>query len=394
MATTPPKKSTFRSRVGTVMRRSSTAFSIPGLPGRSGSATPPPPDSDTASTTGSIQAPKLERRDSSSSLKSLNKLQTPAQPAVSTPSPIPESPIREAAALSADPAPGPAKDPSPLSGQVITADTESTHGDAPVPASEQYPEPAAAPSGPRQPIPAVVVNEPTDAPPVFTDEPEELSAPPPAPAPVPVQAPSAPSTPPARVSAPPSAPITPPAQPPTSFGYFDIQHSSSPPESTVGVGVGSENPADIWAEHARAREVSASPESVGVLAQERVVSQKQSLSSVRRPGSSSSYGAPVGPPALQSRKASRSSFQPPREQELAGSTYTWSDSSHIALGSQAQSRAPVSVQDDPFVNPKPAAPAPEQTVSALSPAETIHVPEPFDPRSPRDEVMMPATEPY
>ncbi|KIK20086.1 hypothetical protein PISMIDRAFT_106459, partial [Pisolithus microcarpus 441] len=50
----PPKKSTFRSRVGTVMRRSSTAFSLPGLPGRAGSATPPPPDSDTASIAGSV----------------------------------------------------------------------------------------------------------------------------------------------------------------------------------------------------------------------------------------------------------------------------------------------------------------------------------------------------
>ncbi|KAI6042216.1 hypothetical protein EDC04DRAFT_2525999, partial [Pisolithus marmoratus] len=49
----PPKKS-FRSRVGTVMRRSSTAFSIPSLPGRAGSVTPPPPDSDTASIAGSV----------------------------------------------------------------------------------------------------------------------------------------------------------------------------------------------------------------------------------------------------------------------------------------------------------------------------------------------------
>ncbi|KAH7922565.1 hypothetical protein BV22DRAFT_1017031, partial [Leucogyrophana mollusca] len=51
MSTSPsnPKKSTFRSRVGTVMRRSSTAFSIPLRTG----ATTPPPDSDTASLSGS-----------------------------------------------------------------------------------------------------------------------------------------------------------------------------------------------------------------------------------------------------------------------------------------------------------------------------------------------------
>ncbi|EGO02347.1 hypothetical protein SERLA73DRAFT_178245, partial [Serpula lacrymans var. lacrymans S7.3] len=47
------KKGTFRSRVGTVMRRSSTAFSIP-LAGRS--QTPPPPEpSDTASNSGSLK---------------------------------------------------------------------------------------------------------------------------------------------------------------------------------------------------------------------------------------------------------------------------------------------------------------------------------------------------
>ena len=82
-------------------------------------ATPPLPDSDTASTTGSIHSLKLERKDSS---LSLTKLQTSAQPAVSMPSPIPESPIREAA----DPAPAPQKGPSPLSGEVISAEgTES-----------------------------------------------------------------------------------------------------------------------------------------------------------------------------------------------------------------------------------------------------------------------------
>ena len=341
----------FRSRVGTVMRRSSTAFSIPSLPGRSGSATPPPPDSDTASTTGSIYPPKLDRKDSNSSL---SKLQTPAQPAVSTPSPIPESPMREAAALSPDPAPAPQKGPSPLSGQAISAEcAESARGPTPAP-SVSHPEseevPAPPPAGP---VPAVIVDEPSehipDAPPFFTDEPEELPEPAaqtvpasqPTPAPAPAPAPSAstskPSTPPARVSAPPSATTTPPAQQPiapSQLGYFDIQHGSSAasasPAVPLGPGESGENPADVWAEHARAREVTASPESQGAPVQERIVSQKQSLGSIRRPGSSSSYGAPIAPTVLQSRKASRSSFQP-REQELVGSSYTWSNSSHIGL---------------------------------------------------------------
>lgn len=99
----------------------------------------------------------------------------------------------------------------------------------------------------------------------------------------------------------------------------------------------------------------------------------------------------VGAPALQSRKASRGSFQP-RERDIAGSTYTWSNSSGIAF-------KPAGAIDDPFADPKvavqpqPQTVIPAQVVAAVSPAETIHVPEPFDPRSPRDETMVPAAEP-
>ncbi|KAL4080405.1 hypothetical protein J3A83DRAFT_4366711 [Scleroderma citrinum] len=120
-----------------------------------------------------------------------------------------------------------------------------------------------------------------------------------------------------------------------------------------------------------------------------MVSQKQSLSSIRHPGSSLSYGAP----AMQSRKAGRRSFQPLCEQELVVRM-----PGHIGLGGQVHSRALVSVQDDPFVDLKPAqaqlvVPAPEQAASALSPAETIHASEPFDPRSPGDETTMPIMKP-
>ncbi|KAG2740278.1 hypothetical protein P692DRAFT_20656450, partial [Suillus brevipes Sb2] len=53
MSTTPPPKKTFRSRVGTAMRRSSTSWGLPGLPNRSGSATPPLTEPDSAAVAGS-----------------------------------------------------------------------------------------------------------------------------------------------------------------------------------------------------------------------------------------------------------------------------------------------------------------------------------------------------
>ncbi|KIJ09991.1 hypothetical protein PAXINDRAFT_16967 [Paxillus involutus ATCC 200175] len=113
--TTSQKKSTFRSRVGTAMRRSSTAFSIPGLPNRSGSATPPPPqESETAPISG-----KLDREGSVTSLHRI--ITAPVVAAASSPSPIPESPAREAVALAAEPAP---RGPSPLT-NVTTAETTS-----------------------------------------------------------------------------------------------------------------------------------------------------------------------------------------------------------------------------------------------------------------------------
>lgn len=366
------------------MRRSSTAFSLPGLPGRAGSATPPPPDSDTASIAGSVSS-KHEREDSS---PSLNKLLTTSPPAVSTPSPIPESPAREAAALTAEPLPAPTKEPSPLSGQVVTADS------APATSAEEPPAPQPAPNDtqppsepfgstepkPSQPNPSVVVEDASaSAPeiaPVFTDEPEEIpvapqSSPPSAPASVPV---SKPSTPPARVPTAPSAPVTPPAKPVTSSGYFDISRRAS---ATAEI----ENVSNVWANN--------STENVSSPQGQRIVSQKQSLSSLGRPGSSVSNS--VGAPALQSRKASRGSFQP-RERDIAGSTYTWSNSSGIGF-------KPTGGIEDPFADPKAAVqPQPQnvipaQAVAAVSPAETIHVPEPFDPRSPRDETMVPAAEP-
>ncbi|KAF8432945.1 hypothetical protein L210DRAFT_973122, partial [Boletus edulis BED1] len=65
---TPQRKSTFRSRVGGAILRSSAAFSIPGLPNRARSATP---DSDIASTATSLSG-KL-------SITSLNKFDVTAE---------------------------------------------------------------------------------------------------------------------------------------------------------------------------------------------------------------------------------------------------------------------------------------------------------------------------
>ncbi|KAH7887288.1 hypothetical protein F5I97DRAFT_812378 [Phlebopus sp. FC_14] len=379
MATSPSpqKKSTFRSRVGGVMRRSSTAFSIPGLPNRSGSATPPP-DSDTASVTGSV-AGKLDRKGSSGSLKQIDT--APAPTNSSTPSPIPESPAREAAALAAEPAP--AKGPSPLAGQVTTAETASRGPTPPqsTPSTPPPPEPAVFNAAPQPPALDEQTKEKPEIAQVLTAEPEELPnvqptsyVPPSAPA-------SKPSTPPPPVSSPPTAPATPPPQPVSSGSYFgDI------PRSTTPAGLESDPDGNVWADHSRARDASGSD---ARLPQDREITHKQSQTSTR--GVSSSVAAP---PLPQSRTVSaKSRASQPRQTELAGTTYTWSSSSDLGLG---QSKTSL-VQDDPFADPRPGnnnlAAAPAQEVPKASPADTIHVPEDFDPRSPRDDSLLPAPEP-
>ncbi|KAN0096934.1 hypothetical protein V8E55_001380 [Tylopilus felleus] len=246
---TPQRKSTFRSRVGGAIRRSSTAFSIPGLPNRGNSATPPPPqDSDTASIAGSVSS-KLDREGP------VNKIDTtPLQPPASVssaPSPIPESPAREAAALAAEPQPAAVKAPSPLANEVLKADAASKQGATPPRSVAGTPPPpavesvAAKPSEiterqPPQTVPAVVVDEPkAEIAPVLTAEPEEIPA-------QRLAAPSAPSSgthsPP--VSAPPSAPVTPAALATNATSYFgDI------PRSTTPIGLESEPDTNVWADH-------------------------------------------------------------------------------------------------------------------------------------------------
>lgn len=303
------------------MRRSSTALSLQ-LPGRSGSATPPPPDSETVSLAGSVSG-KPDRDDPGAAL---SKLHAVPQPAVSTPTPIPESPAREAAALAADSAAK--KDPSPLSRAAITAEAESRQGSTALPSDSQDPlisgELVTTP-----PDVSTTANQATetkqDIPPVLTDEPEEI----PSAQPVPPSAPRSKSpTPPPRASAPPTAPSTPPPQPAATRGYFDIPRSAMGNTAADG-----DNVANIWADQQPlAGAITSSPDNLSN-APDRAVTHKQSNTSIRRPGSASSYG---GAPALQSRKPSRGSFQH-REQELAGSTYTWSNSSSAGFG---QTRVP------------------------------------------------------
>ncbi|KIJ07454.1 hypothetical protein PAXINDRAFT_19359 [Paxillus involutus ATCC 200175] len=91
---------------------------------------------------------------------------------------------------------------------------------------------------------------------------------------------------------------------------------------------------------------------------------------------------------LQSRIASRkpSWVLQARQTELAGTTYTWSNSNEMGLGSKTN----LGIHDNPLADSKAAAVL-EPTNAVVSPTETIHVAETIDPRSPRDE--FPAAEP-
>ena len=145
---TPQRKSTFRSRVGGAIRRSSTTFSIPGLPVRTSSSTPPPPqDSDTVSVTGSASG-KLDQEGSTTSVSKIDTI--PPVSVSSTPSPILESPAREAAALAAEPQPAVAKAPSSLADEVPKADAASKQGSTPTQSVTEAPTPPAAESVPAE----------------------------------------------------------------------------------------------------------------------------------------------------------------------------------------------------------------------------------------------------
>ena len=329
---TPQRKSTFRSRVGGAIRRSSTAFSIPGLPNRGNSATPPPPqDSDTASIAGSVSS-KLDREGSTTSVNKIDT--TPLQPPASVssaPSPIPESPAREAAALAAEPQPAAVKAPSPLANEVLKADAASKQGATPPRSVAGTPPPpavesvAAKPSEiterqPPQTVPAVVVDEPkAEIAPVLTAEPEEIPA-------QRLAAPSAPSSgthsPP--VLAPPSAPVTPAALATNATSYFgDI------PRSTTPIGLESEPDTNVWADHRAPGSDSGSEAPRG-----RALTNQPSKSSLR-PRDSSVASSQVAPP-LSSRTASRkaSGVIQSRQTELAGVTKTYSSSSDMGFSSK------------------------------------------------------------
>ncbi|KAG9317911.1 hypothetical protein JVU11DRAFT_2142 [Chiua virens] len=372
---TPQRKSTFRSRVGGAIRRSSTAFSLPGLPNRGTSVTPPPQDSDTASIAGSI-TDKLDREGSTTSLTKIDTT-PPAAPATvsSAPSPIPESPAREAAALAAEPQPAARKGPSPLANEVRKESTGSSQGptlprSAPgtPPASDSVPATSAPPTI-QAPPPAGLVDgrnaSKSEIATVLTAEPEEFSAhrkqlllvlgslPP---------------------SAPPSAPVTPAVVATTAnaSSYFDIPRSMTP------VGIDSDPDSNVWADHRGA----AGSESGSEAGRGRVLATKASKTSLR-PRDSSVASSQVVASQGQSRTASRkpSGVLQARQTELAGGTKTWSSTSEMGFGSKTS----LALHEDV----KPAV-VPAQTVAEPSPAETVHVPDHIDPRSPRDDTMLPS----
>jgi len=326
---TPQRKSTFRSRVGGAIKRSSTAFSIPGLPNRGNSVTPPPPqDSDTASITGSVSG-KLDREDSTSSLTKIDT--TPPQAPVtvsSAPSPIPESPAREAAALAAEPHPAAAKAPSPLVNEVLKADAASEQGSIPPRSVSGTPPASESVSATTTPPPQAFV----DIAPVLTAEPEEFPAQPPA-------APSAPSsrpasksgTPPHPATVPPSAPVTPAALSTSASGYFSDVHI---PRSTTPAGLDSDPDTNVWAD-LRVGAATGS-ESGSEAPRGRALTNQQSKSSLRPRDSSMASSQVAAPPLPQSRTTSRkaSGVIQSRQTELADVTKTWSSSSDMGFASK------------------------------------------------------------
>ncbi|KAG1807296.1 uncharacterized protein BJ212DRAFT_757624 [Suillus subaureus] len=491
MSTTPPPKKTFRSRVGTVMRRSSTSWNLPGLPNRSGSTTPPLQEPDSASMAGST-SPKLEREGSTTSLTQVDTTRSTPPP----PSTIPESPAREEAALASEMSPQQVS--SPLSGGVVTAEPAS---DPSLQAPEESRKAAKAPKAePAFVIPSVVVNSPEPAKeealaPVFTAEPEEMSpappaertqvsappastkasdaaptpTPPPSTPPPPAREPTPPSAPareptppsaPARKPTPPvsaatpppagkvaddpstapqipasssapvptaapapsrtrastplasppeishvpsSAPRTPPAQTPpvrtppaqtpgpaTTTGYFDlaVPRTSSPLDEHVDEG------ANVWADH-----ISTSPPPQPAPAPapapapslefdplaNRPAAPKVAKTTSRPRGSSIS-SAQVMAQRQPSRKPS-STLQP-REREIVGTTYTWSNPSSEFNQSKASLTMP---SEDPFADRAPSHHIypPQQPAEISSPI--VH--DVFDPRSPRDDSMIAPVEP-
>lgn len=145
----PMKKSRW-SRVGTVMRRSSTAFSIPGI--RAASPTPSERDRDRDSDSASIKGTSKPP-----SLKQLDTLSAPAPPSNhATPSPIAESPAREAASLAPE-----HLGPSPLAAEVINASPASAQVNLEPPAINEIPPTPGTPAREEQ---TVITSEPEQMP--------------------------------------------------------------------------------------------------------------------------------------------------------------------------------------------------------------------------------------
>lgn len=265
---TPKLKSRW-SRVGGLVRRSSTAFS---LPKRSESPTPSERERESPPVGSPDNGSGRKSTSRPSSLRNVEvstSLSPPAADDHVTPSPIAESPAREAAELASD---QPPVGPSPLAGGVITAEPEQVSAPEDTPAEpESAPAAAESTSAPkpeaqpvREPAPSYTTTvdsdeqQPADPPSIKVEDAEEQpqtaaesikraasqrSA----------QAPStkAPSVAPTNDTAEIATP-TPRAPVPTSGAaaeYFDLPNPHDPPVQPVSVP--SDYAAQVWGGDAR-----------------------------------------------------------------------------------------------------------------------------------------------
>ncbi|KAL0950327.1 hypothetical protein HGRIS_010298 [Hohenbuehelia grisea] len=146
-------RSGFRSRMGTVMRRTSSVLTLsrPGTPSRASSEADASSLHKIDTTTSAASAPPSEPASAPAP--------APSRDGSHVPSPIPESPAREAAASEDDIVTKPATGPSPLSKDVVNAESPATE----VP-----------PAGNSTYVPPPILTS-TANPGAFVDEPEEMS---------------------------------------------------------------------------------------------------------------------------------------------------------------------------------------------------------------------------
>ncbi|KAJ7595978.1 hypothetical protein C8J56DRAFT_923679 [Mycena floridula] len=227
----------FRSRMGGVMRRTSSVLSI---------TRPSPPHSDSGSIKGDTPSRKqsdassIKQTDASSIVEAENPpTLAPVEPVRSPglPSPIAESPAREAAASVDDLFPPKVPVQSPLSQEVVPVESPPAVEPVVVPAEDQASsQPAVAPADEKPPMEPTVapVEEPTSTAPAIVDESASTQ-----PAIVPIEEPALTQSP-SQESATPSAPIMMPTSESVGPGAFtdepeemSIHHEAESVEQTA-----------------------------------------------------------------------------------------------------------------------------------------------------------------